>query len=500
MPRGSARRGRDGVDVADSRRLGGRERAPRRHPQGALRHLRRRSDPTVDAIGVLNGRIVALGDDATATSAARTHDLGDAVGFPGFHDAHAHTSGFGRSLGELDLSTPPIRSLDDALRGRRPAARRHRPRAPSSSGAATTRTSSAAPTPRVPRSTRSPGAGRCGCSTPRGTCASSTPRRSRWSDADLDADVDGGRVVRDADGEPTGLLEERAQALARRLAVPRSVASIASAIDRAHRRLRPRGSDERLRRGRRGRLDRGERGGARRLPARAGRRAPPRAHDRDGRRGRPAPDAPPRRRPRDEGRRRRDPHRARRRLASHRGHEGLLGRLADRTDVLADPRLRGRPVEPRVSPARPRRAARPDRRGAPRRLAGRDPRHRRRRRSLRARRLRGRPRPATSSRPPAPHRALRRDDARGAGPHRAARRHPRATGALHRRARRRHARRAGGARVQRTPTGSRASCAPASSSRAARIAPWSTAGRSSGSPTWCRGAPSRAVPSRRRRR
>jgi predicted amidohydrolase YtcJ len=190
--------------------------------------------PTVDAIGVLNGRIVALGDDAKAMSAARTHDLGGAVGFPGFHDAHAHTSAFGRSLGELDLSTPPIRSLEDlyAAVGRRAAS--------SPAGALV-----------VGRGYDQNKLG--GAHPARAALDDVAGGRPVWLQhtsghmcvlnsaalavvgSDLDADIDGGRVVRDAAGEPSGLLEERAQVLARRLAMPRSVASIADAIDRAHR-------------------------------------------------------------------------------------------------------------------------------------------------------------------------------------------------------------------------------------------------------------------------
>jgi predicted amidohydrolase YtcJ len=190
--------------------------------------------PTVDAIGVLNGRIVSLGDDATAMTAARTHDCGDAVGFPGFHDAHAHTSGFGRSLGELDLSTPPIRSLDELYE----AVGRLAATSPEGAlvvgrgydqnklgGAHPTRAGLDAVAGGRPVWLQHTSGHMCVLNS--AALAAAGP--------DLDADIDGGRVVRDAEGEPTGLLEERAQSLARRLAVPRSVASISSAIDRAHR-------------------------------------------------------------------------------------------------------------------------------------------------------------------------------------------------------------------------------------------------------------------------
>ena len=69
--------------------------------------------PEVDAIGVLHGRIVALGRRRHVVRGARvTHDLAGTVSFPGFHDAHAHTVNFGLSLGgSFDLSTPPVMSL-----------------------------------------------------------------------------------------------------------------------------------------------------------------------------------------------------------------------------------------------------------------------------------------------------------------------------------------------------------------------------------------------------
>src|SRR5207249_36343 len=40
-------------------------------------------------------------------------DLGGATVLPGFHDAHNHMIGFGMSLAEVELSTPPVGSLDE---------------------------------------------------------------------------------------------------------------------------------------------------------------------------------------------------------------------------------------------------------------------------------------------------------------------------------------------------------------------------------------------------
>jgi predicted amidohydrolase YtcJ len=190
--------------------------------------------PTVDAIGVLNGRIVAVGDDAKAMSAARTHDLGGAVGFPGFHDAHAHTSGFGRSLGELDLSTPPIHALQDLYEavGRRAASS---PAGALVVGRGYDQNKLGGAHPARAALDGVAGGRPVWLQHTSGHMCVLNSKALAMVGSDLDADVDGGRVVRDAEGEPTGLLEERAQVLARRLAMPRSVASIADAIDRAHR-------------------------------------------------------------------------------------------------------------------------------------------------------------------------------------------------------------------------------------------------------------------------
>jgi predicted amidohydrolase YtcJ len=192
------------------------------------------AQPSVDAIGVLNGRVVAVGDDARSMPAAQRHDLGGAVGFPGFHDAHAHTSGFGRSLEELDLSTPPIHSLDGLYEAVR-ALSMSLPEGALVVGRGYDQNKLGGGHPaRDALDAVSGGRPVWLQHTSGHMCVLNSAALALVGD-DLDIDVDGGRVVRDARGEPTGLLEERAQALARRLAVPRSVASISSAIGRAHR-------------------------------------------------------------------------------------------------------------------------------------------------------------------------------------------------------------------------------------------------------------------------
>lgn len=191
------------------------------------------SCPETDAVGVLGGRIVALGDDALSSRASATVALAGATCFPGFHDAHAHSVNYGISLTQLDLSTPPIGSLSalyDAVAAR--------------------------------AGSMGPGTVLVGRGYDQNKLGGTHP--DRWGldrvapdrpvllqhtsghmcvvnssaisliGSDLLGPIEGGRVDLDDAGELTGLLEERAQVLARRLVVPRSVSSIADAIDAAH--------------------------------------------------------------------------------------------------------------------------------------------------------------------------------------------------------------------------------------------------------------------------
>jgi predicted amidohydrolase YtcJ len=194
-------------------------------------------DPDVgetDALGVLHGRIVAVGDDARSAATHRTHDLGQATCFPGFHDAHAHTVNFGLSLVELDLSTPPIRTLAELYA----AVGSHAATLPPDAlvvGRGYDQNKLGGRHPER-RALDAVAGGRPVWlqHTSGHMCVLNSAALDRVGSA-IDDQIDGGRVERDAAGAPTGLLEERAQVLARRLAIPRSVDSIADAITAAHR-------------------------------------------------------------------------------------------------------------------------------------------------------------------------------------------------------------------------------------------------------------------------
>jgi predicted amidohydrolase YtcJ len=187
--------------------------------------------PETDAIGVLHGRVVALGDDARVVPARVVHDV-EGIGFPGFHDAHAHTVHAGRALTELDLSSPPIRSLSqlyDAVATRAATL----PGGALVVGRGYDQNKLGGHPDRAALDVAAAGRPVWLTHTSGHMCVLSTAALDLLG-PDLDAPIEGGRVVRDDEGVPTGLLEERAQVLARRLALPRSTAEIAAAIRAAH--------------------------------------------------------------------------------------------------------------------------------------------------------------------------------------------------------------------------------------------------------------------------
>jgi predicted amidohydrolase YtcJ len=198
--------------------------------------------PRAGAVAITGGRIEAvaangaeLGVDRVGVDlvrAARVVDLRGATLMPGFHDAHNHMTGFGMSLAEVDLSSPPIGSLDELY------------------AAIAQRAATTAPGDWVV------GAGydqyKIGAHPHRDALDRAAPGRRVWlrhtsghmcvvnslvlADLGLDAaatEVAGGRVGTDPDGRPSGLLEEQAQLLAGTLVYPYPLARLADAIDQA---------------------------------------------------------------------------------------------------------------------------------------------------------------------------------------------------------------------------------------------------------------------------
>lgn len=65
------------------------------------------------SLGLAQGRVVALDVDSSQVDPDRRIDLGGRTVVPGFHDAHCHTSWYGLSLGELQLGDHDVHDLED---------------------------------------------------------------------------------------------------------------------------------------------------------------------------------------------------------------------------------------------------------------------------------------------------------------------------------------------------------------------------------------------------
>lgn len=209
--------------------------------------------PHATSLGVWQGRIVGLDDDLDGLDAAEVLDLAGATVTPGFIDAHCHTTWFGLGLGELDVSA--ARGLNQlyALLEAGVAA----------DGAADS-AEGAGPGPGAAAPSAGPGPGwllATGFSQQQhggefpditvldritgnrplfmrhnsGHMAIVNTAALRLAGADQASfpDPDGGVIVRDAAGRPTGLVQETAQQLIQQLILPYSSEAIEAALDRA---------------------------------------------------------------------------------------------------------------------------------------------------------------------------------------------------------------------------------------------------------------------------
>jgi predicted amidohydrolase YtcJ len=188
----------------------------------------------VDALAVHHGRIVAMGDEARQLSARRRHDLGGAAVVPGFHDAHNHLAWFGMTLDELPLGERQVQSVEDVY------------------AAVAARAADLAPGSWIIGNGYDQNKLRGGHPTAR-ALDRAAPRHRVWlkhtsghmcvvnsavlNDLDVDDVPEGGDIVRDPAGRPTGLLREQAQLLLQPLVYPVPVDRVTRAIERGNRAL-----------------------------------------------------------------------------------------------------------------------------------------------------------------------------------------------------------------------------------------------------------------------
>lgn len=185
--------------------------------------------PRATAVAVSGGRIAAVYDgrpETLETEAANVIDLKGATLIPGFHDAHNHMIGFGLTLTEVDLR---VASLDE-LYARIAERAGTTPEGEWVVGSGYDQTKTGAHPHRDVLDQIAPGRRVWLKHTSGHMCVVNT---AVLKDLGIGADpkhVDGGRIATDADGRPTGLLEERAQELVGQLTQPFPLATLTDAV------------------------------------------------------------------------------------------------------------------------------------------------------------------------------------------------------------------------------------------------------------------------------
>ncbi|MGO3151781.1 MAG: amidohydrolase [Galactobacter sp.] len=197
--------------------------APRSAHEGTAR---------AESLAILNGSIVAVGQECTGLEYSRTVDAGGAVVVPGFNDAHAHSVWFGHTLIETNLAQ--CADLDDLYaRIARAAADLEPGEWLVASGYNQMDTGGRYPDPDV--LDRAAGGRPVWIKHTSGhSCIVNTAALSLLG-IDGSERFEGGSVVVDATGRPTGVLEENAMALVQEHLLPAPQERIVSALDAATR-------------------------------------------------------------------------------------------------------------------------------------------------------------------------------------------------------------------------------------------------------------------------
>jgi predicted amidohydrolase YtcJ len=187
--------------------------------------------PEATWLAVYHGSIVGVGSGATPSGTTELDAKGARV-LPGFHDAHCHTLWFGLSLAEVDCkSFGTLDALYDALVER--AGTLKEGDWVLATGYNQEAFGGQYPDIRV-LDTVLPHNPLFMRHTSGHACIVNSLALQRAGLVDTQArQIDGGAVVVDAQGNPTGVLEERAQGIIQDLLLPKSQAEMVAALDRA---------------------------------------------------------------------------------------------------------------------------------------------------------------------------------------------------------------------------------------------------------------------------
>ncbi|GAA5036383.1 amidohydrolase [Microbacterium fluvii] len=176
--------------------------------------------PWATRLGVFAGRVVGIDEQLDGVTAARRMDLGGAPAVPGFHDAHLHFSLYGHRLLQVDVSAAACADLDALYSAVAAAVADATPGEwilgagydQNKIGAHPTRRMLDAVAPHNPVYLEHT-SGHMGVANSAAFAVGGFDLRSMPA-------VDGGLVELDAEGLPTGLLQERAQELVSELFLP----------------------------------------------------------------------------------------------------------------------------------------------------------------------------------------------------------------------------------------------------------------------------------------
>lgn len=189
-------------------------------------------DHATHAVAIHRGRIIALGEDALRMDARVERDLRGRTVLPGFIDAHAHSVWFGLTLVELDVS--PARSVDDiyALVAKRAE---NTPAGEWIVGAGFNQMTVGNRYPDPERLARAAGGHPVWLKHTSGhACVIDRTAMEIVGVHDhLERGIEGGRIVLDESGAPTGLLEEQAMSLVQNVMLPYPLARIEEALEAA---------------------------------------------------------------------------------------------------------------------------------------------------------------------------------------------------------------------------------------------------------------------------
>jgi predicted amidohydrolase YtcJ len=188
--------------------------------------------PVVGTVAVLGGRIVATGADSGGLRARERVDARGRVVLPGFNDVHAHSVWFGLTLLETDLSG--VKSLDDVYRVIGDAARDGGAEEwVIASGFNPVLLHGAVPDRDV--LDRVSGGRPVWIKHASGHSCQLNGEGLRRTEvlSHLGSELDGGRIVLDEAGRPTGVLEERAMSFVQEVLLPYPLEVIERALDLA---------------------------------------------------------------------------------------------------------------------------------------------------------------------------------------------------------------------------------------------------------------------------